>query len=168
MSDDLDDFLRQAAERRQKRQQQKSGKPAAPPPQPSQPSKPAPQNRNPPKPAPLKPSLPEAPRELRPSGTNFDTIIAQTHVESDLSFADERMEEHLKEVFRSDMAPEGKRSNRKASRGDEKDDMSAYAPIGAIQARAMVTSGELIHQLRDPKTLRLAVIAFEVLRRPYQ
>ena len=184
MSDELDDFLRQAAERRQKRQQQKGARPASPsppPPAPAAPSpasvppqirRPVPPPPSPPTSAPVAPkrrkSLSEEASEVRPSVGSLDPALAKRHVESELAFADERMEQHLEKAFQSDLMPSQGRNAKQKMRGDPYEQMSAAAPIGAEQAKAMVSASELAQQLRDPKTLRLAIIAFEVMRRPYQ
>jgi hypothetical protein len=36
------------------------------------------------------------------------------------------------------------------------------------QKTAMVSSASMIHQLRDPQTMRMAIIAHEILKRPWQ
>lgn len=183
MSDELDDFLRQAAQRRQQRQQQRAqvGKatPANPSEQPtarnqrsaSQPSSPLPRNAN--------PATSDANARIGtppPSVRTLEPTISNRHVQSDLSYADERMEGHLKEVFRS----EGSFKSLSDSCGQSNDfsassnyspadnKASSESPTGAPASKAMVSSGDLIFQLRHPQTLRLAIIAHEVLRRPYQ
>lgn len=45
---------------------------------------------------------------------------------------------------------------------------SATAPQSQPQNQAQISSRDLIHQLRNPETLRMAIIAHEILKRPYQ
>ncbi|MCU0707520.1 MAG: hypothetical protein MUF23_04455 [Pirellula sp.] len=189
MSDDLDDFLRQAAERRAKRQQQKGGKPpqpasspkppapTPPPPlspplrqqQPQQPLSQQPQPRQQqPKPKERRPpTIAETVTDVRPTVGRLEPSLANRHVESDLEYADERMEEHLLEAFGSDLQPDRFPSKRKGGTAESRENVSATAPVGAKQLEAMVSVGDLKRQLRDPQTLRLAIIAHEILRRPY-
>jgi len=186
MSDELDDFLRQAAMRRQQRQQEKAKKEntiPAPKPTPSPmrpaPSKPAaspalPNSAARP-PAPFqRPSVPVAEVvELRPTLSDFESTIANRHVESDLSQADERMAEHVKEALGAELSsprPQwtDSRKNKQSSGSDSSEKFSATAPEGAVQSQAKVSSKDIKSQLRDPQTLRMAIIAHEILRRPYQ
>jgi hypothetical protein len=163
MSDDLDDFLRQAAERRAKRQEQKSGRPA--PTSPSQP-KPAATSKQPPNEK-RRPAVAEVVTE-RPNVGRLQPGLSDRHVESNLEQSDERMEARLKQVFRSDL------DSRRASTGGAdvkqltKEDISSDAPMATEQIRASVSSRDLKQQLREPQTLRLAIIAHEILRRPYE
>jgi hypothetical protein len=182
MSDELDDFLRQAAMRRQQRQQEKAKKEntiPAPKPTPS-PLRPAPTKAALPNsaarpPAPLqRPSVPVAEVvELRPTLSDFESTIANRHVQSDLSQADERMAEHVKSAMGSDLASprpqwNDSRKNKQSSGRDSNEKFSATAPEGAIQSQAKVSSQDIKSQLRDPQTMRMAIIAHEILRRPYQ
>ncbi len=200
MSDNLDDFLRQAAERRAKRQQQKSansgqgsagqgsaGQGASGPIQRNTSAPQAPTPRQVPSQKPTTPSTssqstPSRPRQSVPSPNartnkgpvvadvvketrapvgNLRTTLEQRHVESDLEYADERMEGHLEEAFSSDLQRSGK-SNLRPS--------SAPAPTAAsiTPTQRSLTSGDLKDQLRNPQTLRLAILAQEILKRPYQ
>lgn len=186
MSDELDDFLRQAAMRRQQRQQEKARKEnaiPAPKPTPS-PMRPAPSRpahapalpnsaARPPAPMP-RPNVPVAEVvELRPTLSDFESTIANRHVESDLSLADERMAEHVKAALGSDLASprpqwSDSRKNKPSNGKDSGEKFSATAPEGAIQSQAKVSSQDIKSQLRDPQTMRMAIIAHEILRRPYQ
>lgn len=186
MSDELDDFLRQAAMRRQQRQQEKARKEnaiPAPKPTPS-PMRPAPSRpahapalpnsaARPPAPMP-RPNVPVAEVvELRPTLSDFESTITNRHVESDLSLADERMAEHVKAALGSDLASprpqwSDSRKNKPSSGKDSGEKFSATAPEGAIQSQAKVSSQDIKSQLRDPQTMRMAIIAHEILRRPYQ
>lgn len=196
MSDNLDDFLRQAAERRAKRQQQKSGSsgqgssggqsasgpiqrntstPQTPTPQQVPSQKPTTQStssQSPPSrprqsvPSPNArtnkgPVIADVVKETRSTVGNLRTTLEQRHVESDLEYADERMEGHLEEAFSSDLQRSGK-SNLRPS--------SAPAPTAAsiTPTQRSPTSGDLKDQLRNPQTLRLAILAQEILKRPYQ
>ncbi len=191
MSDNLDDFLRQAAERRAKRQQQKSGSSGQTGSSnaPSGSSGPIQRNASPPplaappttvRPAPTAgqvrprhsvpspnartnkgPVIADVVKETRSTVGNLRTTLEQRHVESDLEYADERMEGHLEEAFSSDLQRSGK-SNLRPS--------SAPAPTAAsiTPTQRSLTSGDLKDQLRNPQTLRLAILAQEILKRPYQ
>ena len=187
MSDELDDFLRQAAQRRQQRQQQRQqqrsqgdkGTPAMPiEPTPASPQRSASQSSTPS----LSKATPYSSDANSRTGTpaprvrTLEPSIANRHVQSDLSQSDERMDAHLKEAFRSEGSfkplsdTTGQSNDFSASSNyylaDNK--ASSESPTGAPASKAMVSSGDLIYQLRHPQTLRLAIIAHEVLRRPYQ
>ncbi len=182
MSDELDDFLRQAAQRRQQRQQQRAQGGKAAPANPAEQPQTRSQRSAPP---PVTPSLssanPSTPDANARTGTpipkvrTLEPTLANRHVESDLSYADERMEGHIKEVFRSEGSfkplsdSSGRSSDFSASSNYSPADnkASSESPTGAPASKAMVSSGDLIFQLRHPQTLRLAIIAHEVLRRPY-
>lgn len=182
MSDELDDFLRQAAQRRQQRQQEKNKRAAPTAPTPNTPQQRPPnhssQTSSQPSPRPTQRSerppvvATAVPPEPRNPISDFQATIDNRHVESDLSFADERMAEHVKQALGSDLSERsplsGKKPNKKSNaRPLEPEKMSASAPTGSIQSSAMVSSLDLKQQLRDPQTLRLAIIAHEILRRPY-
>ena len=199
MSDNLDDFLRQAAERRAKRQQQKSGgnsqsnsgssnaptgnsgpiqrntsTPQTPASRPLPSQKPASQSPSPQSSSRTRQSVPSPNARTnqgpvaadvvsgsRPPVGNLRTTLEQRHVESNLEYADERLEAHLQEAFDSDLRKSGK-SNLRPS--------SAPAPTAAsiTPTQRSLTSGDLKDQLRNPQTLRLAILAQEILKRPYQ
>lgn len=189
MSDDLDDFLRQAAERRAKRQQQKGGSSAPNAPTPSRPApqpRPAPQSR-PASPPPLstpqsressqsrrpQPPLRPAPpvvevvEDVRPTVGRLEPTIASRHVTSELEQADEHLQEHLQSAFDHEIGSVGK--NKKGGKAKSSVQVSDASPTVSKDARtASVSSMDLRDQLRDPQTLRLAIIAHEILRRPYQ
>jgi hypothetical protein len=200
MSDNLDDFLRQAAERRAKRQQEKNtsgnprnaprttsslpsaSPPATPPPPASSPpasSPPASSTRQAPRPrqvfnSPNAPApTPPAPAPSRPpaiadtasdSGTvfgSFEPSLSRRHVESDLEYADERMESHLNEAFSNTIrSKDGVRTLRQSE--------PAPGTTGGQASKQLINAGDLKQQLRNPQTLRLAILAQEVLKRPYQ
>lgn len=187
MSDNLDDFLRQAAERRAKRQQQKSSRPVQENPNASagNPRPSAPPSRN--VPPPTRPAQPPAsqPRQSFPSPNtkpktqvvvadavaeavadgrsnvgNLQPSLASRHVESNLEYADERMEDHLKQAFNSEIrSAQGVRTLRQSE--------PAPGSTGIRPDQNLITSGDLKSQLRNPQTLRLAILAQEILKRPY-
>ena len=195
MIDNLDDFLRQAAERRAKRQQEKntSGNPRnAPSTTPSPPrasQQQAPQQQAPPQtasstrqaprprqvfnspnaPAPATsvpgPSTPPVIADTASgSGTvfgSFEPSLSRRHVESDLEYADERMESHLNEAFSNTIrSKDGVRTLRQSE--------AAPGTTGGPASKQLINAGDLKQQLRNPQTLRLAILAQEVLKRPYQ
>jgi len=183
MSDELDEFLRQAAQRRQQRQQQRSQGGKGTPAIPIEPTTASPQrSASQPSTPSLSNATPYSSDGNARSGTptprvrTLEPSIANRHVQSDLSQSDERMDAHLKEAFRSEGSfkplsdTTGQSNDFSASSNyypaDNK--ASSESPTGAPASKAMVSSGDLIYQLRHPQTLRLAIIAHEVLRRPYQ
>jgi hypothetical protein len=90
----------------------------------------------------------------------LEPSLSDRHVESNLQYADERMETHLKEAFTSEIrSPEGIRMLRQSE--------PAPGSTGPRPEQNLITSGDLKVQLRNPQTLRLAILAQEVLKRPY-
>lgn len=184
MIDNLDDFLRQAAQRRAQRQQEKntSGNPrnapstASAPPSASAP--PASSTRQTPRPrqvfnspnapAPTRsapaPSTPSVIADTASTGKvfgSFEPSLSRRHVESDLEYADERMEAHLNEAFSSSVrTKDGVRTLRQSE--------PASGSTGGQASKQLINAGDLKQQLRNPQTLRLAILAQEVLKRPYQ
>jgi hypothetical protein len=185
MSDELDDFLRQAAQRRQQRQQEKtkksggsskpsnsaaSSRPVAPT-QKSQPTldRPGPVQR--PTLRNERPSVPVA--EVVPNRTSisdFQSTIANRQLQSQMSLGDERKLESGYEAFRPSQSQrsDSQKSGNKSSAKLKPEKASTIAPKGAAQSQAMVSSEDIMQQLRDPQTLRMAIIAQEIFRRPYQ
>jgi hypothetical protein len=171
MADDLEAFLRQAAQRRAQRQ---AGalRPAAPAPTPAPPPPPAagpapasPQRpaRGPLVPPPVRPTpltnvvksqvvtLAESPR----LGTRVNTAGFEQraeHLGEDVSLADEHMEAHIAEKFDHHVGS--------LSGGD-----TAQSDAGGADAALGVA--ELAALLKDPKTVRQAVILSEILNPPH-
>jgi len=183
MADDLDNFLKQAAARRQQRQQKKESRPSLPP---------APVDRS-------KAAIPA--RSLEPEQARFPTSFPQ--IEKQVT----RLEPHLGNLTPTAAAtsrtsnPAGSRSEnlpnrntaatpigegyqkelskiRAAEQNNQKERKRAQ-PLSQSQLaetvstdpskRAFVPSNQsLVQQLRDPKSLRMAILAQEVLKRPWQ
>lgn len=176
MADELDEFLRQAAQRRMQRQQEKQAKqnpPLAPGPQ----APPRQQRPNPPK------SKPAPSRDLsgaRPTvfedttsveDRSLEPSIAQRHVTTDIDLADEGIDSYVRSTM-GDATQLGSLQNRskgkKTTNKSKSTQQSEERPSVQQRPNDVVGSSELVRQLRDPKTLRMAILAHEILRRPYQ
>jgi hypothetical protein len=168
MADELDEFLKQAAQRRMERQQQK--KPAAPKPAGTPKSSapktaaPAPRDFSGKRPAVFEDATPVSERSLEPS-------ISKRHVSTQIDQADEGIDDYVRSTI-GDAASLGDLKNRtkqKKPGGNTKSvNQSDERPVVEQRPNDIVGSSELIRQLRDPKTLRMAILAHEILRRPYQ
>ncbi len=97
-------------------------------------------------------------RRLEPS-------LVDRHVETQIDQADEQIDAYVDKTMASDLRPMGKGSMT-SSKGNLH--ASASAPQSQPQVQAQVSSKDLIRQLRNPETLRMAIIAHEILRRPYE
>ncbi len=157
MADDLDDFLKQAALRRQQRQQQKRpvAKPAPPP------------IKEPPR---LRPEMPRLQPELptaqaadyslpyQPTIGNLSTNLPSGNLSRGIRQADE-----LSQI---------RTTNSVTAAGKKRDTSSSLSETPAAAAEpqqsAKVSSVSMIKQLRDPQTLRMAIIAHEIMKRPWQ
>lgn len=176
MADELDEFLRQAAQRRMQRQQEKQAKqnpPSVPVPQ----AQSRQQRPNPPK------SKPTPPRDLsgsRPAvfddatsieNRSLEPSIAQRHVTTDIDLADEGIDSYVRSTM-GDATQLGSLQSRskgkKAMNKSKPTQQSEERPSVQQRPNDVVGSSELIRQLRDPKTLRMAILAHEILRRPYK
>ena len=170
MADDLDDFLKQAALRRQQRQQQKRpvAKPAQPP------------LKEPPRARPEVPRLqPEVPTAqvvdystpYQPTVGNLSTNLPSGNLGRGIRQADERMESHVKQVFQHELG-QIRTTNSATAAGKKRDQPSNLLETPATAAEpqqsAKVSSVSMIKQLRDPQTLRMAIIAHEIMKRPWQ
>lgn len=173
MADDLDDFLKQAALRRQQRQQQQPQRPARPPlsspPTANQPTRP-------PQP-PVRPMTPEVPLakvvdepNIRPTVGTLQPSIQSRHVEPAVSDADDRLNSHLKEVFQHELgslkSTEAKKPKGKANTPKKTEESAAVVSVSRESASG-ISSKQLVEQLRNPETLRLAIIAHEIMKRPW-
>ncbi len=171
MADDLDDFLKQAALRRQQRQQQRTNSPSA------QTNAPPPTRATPPTPR-LQPQEPvpaaqvvEYSKPYEPTVGNLSSSLPSASIPGSVGQADERMQTHLKDVFKheignirtSETKPTSKKKNKKEQRLQE----TPAAPA-EVQPSAKVSSAFLVAQLRDPQSLRMAIIAHEIMKRPWQ
>lgn len=157
MADDLDDFLKQAALRRQQRQQQKRpvATPAPPP------------IKEPPR---LRPEIPRLQPELptaqvvdystpyQPTVGNLSTNLPSGNLSRGIRQTDE-----LSQI---------RTTNSMTAAGKKRDQSSSLSETPAAAAEpqqsAKVSSVSMIKQLRDPQTLRMAIIAHEIMKRPWQ
>lgn len=97
-------------------------------------------------------------RRLEPS-------LVNRHVQTQIDQADEQIDAYVDKTMASDLRPMGKDSMT-SSKGNLH--ATASAPQSQPQVQAQVSSKDLIRQLRNPETLRMAIIAHEILRRPYE
>ncbi|MCE2799308.1 MAG: hypothetical protein LW724_07095 [Planctomycetaceae bacterium] len=166
MADELDEFLKQAAQRRMQRQEQKQPKkptaprpPGAPKP-PSAPSRDLSQSR----PAVFEDNTPVAERSLEPS-------ISGRHVTTQIDQADEGIDDYVRSTIgiASSLGElKNRTQNKKPGTTAKSVNQSEERPTILQRPNDIVGSSEMIRQLRDPKTLRMAILAHEILRRPYQ
>ncbi len=172
MADELDEFLKQAAQRRMERQQQKKPtspkpagpKPAAPRPTGQKTASPAPRDLSGQRPGVFADNAPVSERSLEPS-------ISNRHVTTQIDQADEGIDDYVRSTI-GDAANLGDLKNRnkqkKPGAKTKSVNQSDERPTVEQRPNDIVGSSELIRQLRDPKTLRMAILAHEILRRPYQ
>ena len=170
MADDLDDFLKQAAQRRQQRQQQRTNRPPVAQPTPQQPTRPAPTPRlQQQDPIPSAQVVDSKPYE--PTVGNLASSLPSASLPGGVDQADERMQSHLKEAFQHEISSLRK-SEPKASpkKKQQKEPRLQETPATAaeVQPTAKVSSASLVAQLRDPQSLRMAIIAHEIMKRPWQ
>lgn len=169
MADDLDDFLKQAALRRQQRQQKRPVAKPAPPP-----------INEPPRRRPEIPRLqPESPSAqagdysapYQPTVGNLSTNLPSGNSSRGIRQTDERMDSHVKQVFQHELS-QIRTTNSATAAGKKRDQPSSLLETPAAAAEpqptAKVSSVSMIKQLRDPQTLRMAIIAHEIMKRPWQ
>lgn len=168
MADDLEAFLRQAAQRRAQRQAPPQ-RPAAPAQRPAATVRPAEPTAPPPaaarapspgkavSPAP-QPEVVEAEvveaRQISRVGTRVNTVGFQrraSQLGEEVGLADEHMDAHIAQRFDHQVGS--------LDLGD-----SAHAAAGA--GETAYDLNELIAMLQDPRTLRHAIVLSEILRRP--
>jgi hypothetical protein len=165
MADELDDFLKQAALRRQQRQQQKGNRPPvnqpAPPPPPSSPIRSeAPRLR--PESRPMQENIPvaevvEYSQPYIPTIGNLSTSLPSASLDSEFKSA---------VVPTMDDRPKGKQKKNTQAKTNTLKETPATA--AEPQPTAKVSAASLVTQLRDPQTLRMAIIAHEIMKRPWQ
>ena len=168
MADDLDDFLKQAAQRRQQRQQQKNNRPPVVQPV-AEPSRSAPPRLQQQDPIPSAQVVDSKP--YTPTVGNLSSSLPSASRSNDIDQADERMQAHVQQVFQheisslrqSEQKPSPKKKQKKEQRLQE-----TPATPAEVQPTAKVSSASLAAQLRDPQSLRMAIIAHEIMKRPWQ
>lgn len=169
MADDLDDFLKQAALRRQQRQQKKGSK--APSPAQSAQRTPEPPRLASEQPR-WQPSLPSSIPDsfstpYQATSGNLSTGLPSSAPPSSLEQGGDRVGNNRKPNFQNEI------SKIRASESKMKStapNVLTETPATQVepQKTAMVSSASMIHQLRDPQTMRMAIIAHEILKRPWQ
>ncbi|MEQ1827341.1 MAG: hypothetical protein ABL921_15395 [Pirellula sp.] len=168
MADDLEDFLKQAAQRRAQKQQNKANRPpvAKPSPTPSvlRPTPPS-----------LSTSIPTAEvvenTPYKPSIGSLTQSLPAGQVSQNVDDADERMASHLSNVFEHEISHLRAASNKtQAKRPQDRPATLSESPSKPPETKSTVNSSNasLIKQLRDPQSLRMSIIAHEILKRPWQ
>jgi len=173
MADELDEFLKQAALRRQQRQQQRGNR------EPAAQSKP--QTNAPPPPPPPRMLSQQEPipaaqvvektKPYQPTIGKLASSLPSADLAGGVDQADERMQSHLKEAFQREIGhlrpSESKATNKKKGKKDQRL-QETPATAAEIQPTAKVSAASLVAQLRDPQSLRMAIIAHEIMKRPWQ
>ena len=169
MADDLDDFLKQAALRRQQRQQKKGGK--TPSPAQYAQREPEPPRLEPEQPR-LKPSLPSSVPDsfstpYQATSGSLATGLPSSAPPSSLEQGGDRVGTNRKPNVQNEISKiRSSESKRKSTAPNVLTETPATQ--AEPQKTAMVSSASMIHQLRDPQTMRMAIIAHEILKRPWQ
>jgi hypothetical protein len=166
MADDLDDFLKQAALRRQQRQQQKGNRApvAQPVQQPAPPPPPTPrlQQQDPIASARVTDSKP-----YEASVGNLSSSLP-SELNTTLRRSDDRFESPVQQDTQRDISSL-RQSEKKASKKKQpKQERQERQLVETPATSAKVSSLSLIAQLRDPQSLRMAIIAHEILKRPWE
>ena len=168
MSDDLDEFLKQAAERRRQRQQQKSERPPiskAPPPIIEPPPVLSQQIPT------LRPEMPDVFGSAQTSSTSGEAFEVGAGAEDTTRF-----ESRLKSQFDRE-APKTKIQSKKSKKSQSSSPAetptleattSSIAPSMPVAVPNSNSSTRIADQLRNPQTLRNAIIVHEILKRPWQ
>ena len=199
MADELDEFLKQAAQRRMRRQQESKRSEASnsssgpisrsapagnPSQQPKGPKGPAPRPTQPKSEVRLAP--PQAQPYSQTRGNVFDedaalaerqieSSLANRHVSTPIDLADEGIDGYVRSNMRDastlgDIQNRDREKKRVASTKKKPTSTSTSSEQPMVHSRPNdnLGSSDLIHQLRNPQTLRMAILAHEILRRPYQ
>lgn len=164
MSNDLEKFLQQAAERlRDKMQQQQaSGRSGKPPARPVAPPPPPPRPREP-----LSESAMSADRERGSDPlSSIDTRPSvahemRPHLAQEVSQADEKMAGHLQQVF------DHKISNLRSASDALQESTSAMTQPKPSAAPVIGKGAQFLVMLRQPRTLQAAFLASEIFRRRF-
>ncbi len=170
MADDLDDFLKQAAQRRQQRQQQRSNRPPVvqPTPEPRQSTPPPRLQQQDPIPA---AQVVDYSKPYAPTVGNLSSSLPSASLPGGVDQADERMQSHLKEAFQHEISSLRQSESKAPPKKKQKKEQRLQetpATAAEVQPSAKVSSASLVAQLRDPQSLRMAIIAHEIMKRPWQ
>jgi hypothetical protein len=162
MSDDLDDFLRQAAERRKQRQRQKEarGPLAEPAPTPPPPSAPNSQSHKPistfeSQPLSQQQTIAESRRRQ-----SEHVVVAEVVEASRLKSQFDAPAKPLKQPKRQKQQPQTTTLANSS--------VATQATSSSAPTNAPLNSSNIIQSIRDPQFLRTAIIAHEILKRPWQ
>jgi len=171
MADDLDDFLKQAAQRRQQRQQQRSNRPPVVQPEP-QPVRQTPtprlQQQDP---------VPEAPvveylKPYEPTVGNLSTSLPSANRRNDMGQTDQRLQAQVQQALQQEISSIRQSENKPKKKQKKEQQLQQLQETPATaaepQSTAKVSSVSLAAQLRDPQSLRMAIIAHEIMKRPWQ
>ena len=199
MADELDEFLKQAAQRRMRRQQESkrseaSNSSSAPISRSAPAGNPSQQPKGPKGPAP-RPTQPKSEVRLAPPqaqpysqtrGNVFDedaalaerqieSSLANRHVTTPIDSAHVGIDGYVSSNMRDastlgDIQNRDREKKRVAATKKKPTSTSTSSEQPAVHSRPNdnLGSSDLIHQLRNPQTLRMAILAHEILRRPYQ
>ena len=170
MADDLDDFLKQAALRRQQRQQQRTNSPAAVPNAP-QPTRSTPPPRlQPQEPIPSA-QVVEFSKPYEPTVGNLSSSLPSASLTGSVNQAADRMQNQQRPPFQHEIGnlrpSETKPSSKKKAKKEQRLQETPATPA-EVQPTAKVSAASLVAQLRDPQSLRMALIAHEIMKRPWQ
>ena len=170
MADDLDEFLKQAALRRQQRQQQRGNREPAAPKQPVKVPPPIVPRLQQQDPMPAAQVVDDS-KPYQATIGNLSSSLPSASLPGGVDQADERMQSHLKEVFQHEIGnlrpSESKPTNKKKGKKEQRLQETPATPA-EVQPTAKVSSASLVAQLRDPQSLRMAIIAHEIMKRPWQ
>ena len=170
MADDLEDFLKQAAQRRQQRQQQRTNRPPVVQPVPEPPRSPPTPRLQQQEPIPTA-RVVENTKPYEATVGNLSSSLPSASLGSSANQADNRMQSHIQQVFQHEIGSlrqsEPKAPSKKKAKKEQRLQETPATPA-EVQPTAKVSSASLVAQLRDPQSLRMAIIAHEIMRRPWQ
>lgn len=167
MSDDLDDFLRQAAERRKQRQRQKEarGPLAESTPAPPPPSAPASQARKPISTFESQPlSQQQTVAESRQRQSEH-VVVAEVVEASRLKSQFDAPAKPLKQPKRQKQQPQTVKPQTTTLANTS---VATQASSSSAPTNVPLNSSNIIQSIRDPQSLRTAIIVHEILKRPWQ
>ena len=168
MADDLDDFLKQAAQRRQQRQQQRTNRPPVVQPEPTR-SPPTPRLQQQ-EPMPTARVIEDS-KPYEATVGNLSSSLPSASLAGSVDQADERMQSHIQQVFQHEISSlrksEPKASPKKKAKKEQRLQETPATPA-EVRPTAKVSSASLVAQFRDPQSLRMAIIAHEIMKRPWQ
>lgn len=187
---DLEDFLRQAAERRKQRQQGQPGSQSIP----TQPVRSAERARQAPRPESevfeselVEPDIVEPeiiePEIIEPNvikvrpaaasdarrnlaDTTLPPMPKSSRLSREIDQADEKMASHVKSALDHDLVKVGKQKKSK-SRLAKKSDSMANQETHVDRSHKVVLTNEILSMLRQPQSLKTAFIASEIFKRKF-